>query len=208
MSDDRSEFGDDYNSITSQINKIYADKWKYDFRYIKVDKCFSNKEEERHSSWAKLISIKKVILENKWDIIVYIDSDCIFKNHDLTIKDYLKSVKNINNQDLKERYITFLNDIPWSDKLPCAGFFIIKTKLKKHHIIDDWFDSDFPNYNMKHTWEQYALHNRIMSLYKDDIEIINDVMFLEQSNQFLRHIGSHEKHNRINYFKKMLNNIK
>jgi len=204
MSDNRDQFGDDYNALAAQINKSYADKCGYDFKYIKVDKCLSNKGNERHPSWAKLLSTKSVLLENKWDIIVYIDSDCIFKDHNLRLEDYLESIKNINGEPLRERYITFLNDIPWSDKLPCAGFYIIKTKLW-NNLINDWFDSDFTLYDMKHSWEQWALHNRILDLYKDDIEIINDVMFLERPGQFIRHIGSHESHRRMDYFKNFIN---
>jgi len=198
MSDNRDESGKEYNALTARINSFYAKKWKYDFLYIKVDQCFSPKGELRYPSWAKLLCAKKMMLQDAYDLIVYIDSDCIFKNQDMSIEHYLKTIRNIENEPLQQKTITFLNDIPWSDKLPCAGFFIVRGKDTA--LLEDWFNSDIPDFNLRHSWEQKALYNFILPKWQNDIEIINDVMFLEQEGQFLRHVGSSESNKRIPYF--------
>ena len=198
MSDNRDQFGDDYNALTAKINKSYADKWNYKFIYEKVGDCYSPKGELRHPAWAKLLSTRKIMLSEKYDLLIYIDSDCIFKDHNKSIEDYLSSIKNIENNTLRKKTITFLNDIPWSNKMPCSGFYIVRGNNTK--IFDDWFNSDLPHYNLNHTWEQKALYDVVLPKWSNDIEVINDVMFLEKKGQFLRHIGSHEGHLRKTYF--------
>ena len=203
MSDDRDQFGQDYNALTAKINSTYAKKWNYDFIYIKTEQCYSPSGYLRHPSWAKLLSTKKIIKDYNYDIIIYIDSDCIFSNQDISIEEYLKTIKNVENKPLRELPITFLNDIPWSDKLPCAGFYIVRTK--DITIFDDWFNCElFPYYNTNHSWEQYILYNYILPKWGSDIEIINDVMFLEKENQFIRHIGTHESYNRVPFFEEYI----
>lgn len=198
MSDDRSELQQDYNSLTAKINSSYAKKWNYDFLYIKTEQCFSPKGSARHPAWAKLLSTKKVVLESNYELVVYIDSDCIFKDHNISIEEYLKIANNVENKPLRQRTITFLNDIPWSDKLPCSGFYVVRGKDVA--IFEDWFNCELPDYDLKHPWEQKALYNTILSKWSNNIEIINDVMFLEKEGQFLRHIGSSEASKRIPYF--------
>lgn len=202
MSDNRDQFGNDYNSLTAKINSIYAEKWGYDFSYRLIGECRSPKGEARHPSWCKLLATIEAIQDGIYDLIVYIDTDCIFKNQNMSIEEYLKSIKNIDNGNIRERSITFLNNRPWHSRLPCAGFYIVRTKNTE--IFDDWFNSNISHYNLNHDWEQHALHHYLLPKWSNYVEIINDVMFLEKENQFLRHIGTNDRHNRLSYFKAYL----
>jgi hypothetical protein len=202
----------DYNSLTAVINFNYAKKNKYDFLYLNpiLDgqlfyNCVSPTNNLRHPSWSKILSVLKIIKEyQQYEQIIYIDSDCIFKNQKMTIKEYLESIKNVekNNLDLNND-IYFMNNQPWNYDLPCAGFFIVKNNEKTNHFFNLWFNDDTNNlFDIKHPWEQITLQ---FSLFKNKeqlkIELIDDWMFREKENQFIRHIGSEEDRNRIPFFK-------
>jgi hypothetical protein len=201
----------DYNSLTTVINFTYAKKNKYDFLYLNpilsgqvFYNCLSPSNNLRHPSWSKIISVLKIIKDfKKYEQIVYIDSDCIFKNQKISIQEYLSSIKNIekNNIDLSSD-IYFMNNQPWNYDLPCAGFFITKNNEKTNHFFNLWFNDDTNNiFDIKHPWEQITLQ---FSLFKNKellkLELIDDWMFREKENQFIRHIGSEEANNRVPFF--------
>jgi len=95
----------------------------------------------------------------------------------------------------------FLNDKPWGTMYPCAGFYVCKVSPESKRLMKDWYALDLPENNIKHPWEQAAL----MKIFKGyNIQIIDDWMFREKKGQFLRHIGSEEKHNREPYFKNFI----
>lgn len=198
-----------YNSHTAVINKAYCDKNGYDFIYYvphlnestDVYNCLNPiTGNTRHASWSKLLSTKKA-LQLDYDYVVYIDSDCIFKNFDKKLEYYIESNNN--------KSLIFLNDKPWSVDKPCAGFYICKSCPETLGIINDWYlSSEFPHKDKEHAWEQVSLH----SFYKTlSIGIADEWMFKEVNGQFLRHIGSYEdKHfkNRGLYFKKFIDDNK
>jgi len=221
MSDNREIVKDidkaDYNSLVALINFNYAIKNNYDFKYlipkfnneITTFNCVSPTNELRHAAWSKLLSTIKIIKEYKhYKYIVYVDSDCIFYNQNNTIINYLESSKNINNEKLDlNANVFFMNNQPWEFNLPCSGFFILKPNDYSLKFFEGWYmNNNKPIYNKKHIWEQYPLQYDILPIEKNNIEIINDWMFREFKNQFLRHIGSEEKQNRIPFFKNYLFN--
>jgi hypothetical protein len=219
MSDNRPIITDidtaDYNSLVAMINFNYSIKHQYDFKYfipkfnneITTFNCLSPTNELRHSAWSKLLSVIKAIKENKhYKYIVYVDSDCIFHNQENTIFNYLTTSKNINKESLnKNADVFFMNNQPWEFNLPCSGFFILKPNDYCLKFFEKWYmNNNKPIYNKKHIWEQYPLQYDILPIERNNIEIINDWMFREFKGQFLRHIGSEEKQNRIPFFKNYL----
>ena len=196
----------DYNSLVASINYEYCKKYNYDFYYYRphlnnnysINNCINPiSKNMRHASWSKLLSTDQALSLN-YDYIVYIDSDCIFKNFNQSIEDIIKLLLNYDT--------IFYNDFPWSETLPCAGFYICKTNFKNKQFINEWYNTDIPNNDTIHNWEQDALYK----IYKNyNIYILNGCMFREKDGQFLRHIGSDDKHNRIPYFKDFIisNNI-
>ena len=108
-----------YNSLTASINYSYAKKMGYDFLYIRpglndeypTNNCFSPKNELRHSSWSKLLTSIKIIDEYpQYDYVVYIDSDCIFYDNNLSILDYISKSNIVNGVGVMDSNIIFLND--------------------------------------------------------------------------------------------------
>lgn len=205
MSDNRRLTADiktaSYESLTAAINFSYATRQGYDFIYYQpylsgtsntLYNCVDpNNGKVRHASWSKLLSTKKA-LELDYEYVVYIDSDCIFKDHAIR----LESIIQANTKKL----CIFWNNYPWSSTEPCAGFYIAKVAPQTKTIFDFWYNCSYPNFNKTHPWEQHALHNFYKTI---NIAILDKVMFEETPSQFLRHIGSYEdkKYNsRIPYF--------
>ena len=192
-----------YNSLVAVINNEYCKKHNYDFLYFiptlngsnALYNCVDpNSGELRHASWSKLLSTK-ICLEKEYDYIVYIDSDCIFKDFNFKIEGI------IDDSD-----IIFLNNKPWGDELPCAGFYICKVCDRTKTMIKEWYNYRIPEKNINNNWEQDALWN----IYKNyNIKIIDSWMFKEDNKQFLRHICHIENNIRIGYFRNFIrsNNI-
>lgn len=200
MTDDRPESGDDYNSWAAKINRVYASRHGYDFQYTQVSNVHSPRSIniKRHPSWAKLPATMDAL--GSYDRVVYIDSDCIFKNQSIGIDEYLATSRNIYLNNVNRVPLIFLNDLPWKQDQPCAGFFIA-TKEAFPILKDWWWCNRFPLYDTVHTWEQYVLQNYTLHRHRNSIDIIHDWMFEEKPNQFLRHVASHQKHLRPTYFK-------
>jgi hypothetical protein len=199
----------DYNSLAACINYEYCKMHSYDFFYyrpylkdpgvISLYNCIDpNTGEERHAAWSKLLSTIKV-LEREYDYVVYIDSDCIFRNFNISMESFI--------EPHADKDMIFLNNKPWGDNLPCSGFYICKVGDSAKESMKRWYGANWPAKNKKHPWEQDALWNMYKSM---NIAIVDIWMFKEESGQMLRHIGSHEGFNRTPYFKNVIraNSIK
>jgi hypothetical protein len=196
----------EYNSLVASINYEYCKKHNYDFLYyrpylinkneVKLLNCKNPITNNlRHSSWSKLLSTS-LAFELKYDYVVYIDSDCIFKDFNQTLPDFIKPYTN--------KDIIFLNNKPWGDDKPCAGFYICKVNEYTKQFIQDWYNLNIPEKDTNHAWEQDALW-RIFKNY--NIAIVNSWMFKEDNHQFLRHICSLEKNNRLSYFSSFIKSM-
>ena len=188
-----------YNSLVAAINYEYCKLHGYDFLYYRP--YLDNKDETkllncknaktnslRHSSWSKLLSTS-LALELEYDYIVYIDSDCIFKDFNQPLDQFIESYL--------DRDVLFLNNKPWNPNMPCAGFYICRVNERTRGFLRDWYAVDVPEKDKVHAWEQDALW-RIFKRY--NIGVIDSWMFEEKNKQFLRHVSSCEKENRIAYF--------
>lgn len=196
-----------YNSLVAAINYQYAKKFNYDFIYYRpyfVDQysydlynCLDKKNNTlRHASWSKILCAIHASSLN-YDYIVYIDSDCIFKNFNISISTF------ISNHSFYD--MICLDSKPWGSS-PCAGFFICKVSENSLKILKDWYAYEIPHKNLYHPWEQDALQ-QIYTNY--NIANLDLWMFKEEDGQFLRHICSAEPQNRVTYFKNFIlnNNI-
>ena len=191
----------DYVSLCAAINYEYSKKHGYDFIYfrpyfknkdkIELNNCVDpNSKAPRHAAWSKIITTQ-IALKGDYDYIVYIDSDCIFKDFNKRIESYI--------HDPSINLIFWINKPYTVD--PCSGFYIAKVNAVTKKIFKEWYEMNMPEYNTKHDWEQAALH----ALYKKhNIAMINELMFVEEPGQFLRHIGSGfgGEALRVPYFKK------
>jgi hypothetical protein len=204
-----------YNSLVAAINYSYSKKMNYDFLYLRpglkneypINNCFSSKNELRYCAWSKLLSSIKIIDEYpQYDYVVYIDSDCIFYDINLSISNYLANSKVVNGVSIAEATLIFLNDKPWSSVLPCSGFYIFKNNSSSREMFKTWFETDNPRNNLLHNWEQNSLYINLNN-FINKISVIDDWMFEEYPSQFLRHIGSGHSEDRVPFFNQVIKNI-
>ena len=97
-----------YNELSCLINYSFCLKYNYSFKYYKIKgikkNLFHHKSaisaycyeslETRSNPWCKLLAVYKE-LSSSYDYIVYIDSDCVFLNHKISLNNY------INKLDIK-----------------------------------------------------------------------------------------------------------
>ncbi len=199
-----------YNSLVAAINSEYCKKHDYDFVYYvpylqskndtSLYNCLDPKSKEpRHASWSKLLSTQRA-LEDDYDYVVYIDSDCIFYNNAVRLEDII--------MPRSDKSVLFFNDKPYTYDKPCAGFYICKTDSYAKQFIEDWYNVSLPDKNKNHAWEQAGLYS-ILYDKKHPISarlgIVDSWMFEEDKDQFLRHIGSYDtKVQRIPFFKEYI----
>jgi len=210
MSDNRPLTSDinlaSYNSLAVAINYEYCKKHGYDFKYyipylnshpllISLDPVTGKL---RHAAWTKLLSVLHDI-DSDYDYIVYIDSDCIFKDFDMTLDKFMSDHSSYN--------LVFLCNKPFSNpQAPCSGFFIVKVCEESKKILKDWYCFDFAGRKNPFKFEQGAMFYIYETL---NIKVLDLWMFEEMPDQFLRHISTRyetqEPGRRINYFTKFLN---
>lgn len=202
----------EYPSLVASINYEYSKKHGYDFVYyrpylknkdsLSVYNCIDpNTLDKRHAAWSKLLSTE-LLLKQGYDYIVYIDSDCIFKNFNKTIESI---ISNYTDRDM----IFIVNHLLENDYNPCSGFYICKVTDYTEKFITHWYNYNIPESNRDNYWEQDAL----WKFYKySNIAVIADVMFSDVDGQLIRHLAAgtaRENSERIPYFKKFIldNNI-
>ena len=208
-----------YNTYAAYINFMYCKIHGYKFIYYQpyfkdpldtsVNVCLDpNTGERRHASWAKLLATQ-LAMEEDVDYVVYIDSDCIFRNFKKGLEDYTK-----------EEDIVFFSNAPWHPTLPCAGFFLCKVRKSNYEFIRDWYNFKNPNtqskewldvmtftskynksmWNLGKYWEQDTLW-LLCNNQDTKIIVVNEVSLREYDGQYLRHISHDENLLRMPYFK-------
>jgi hypothetical protein len=195
----------EYNAQVATINFLYSVSHNYDFIYYQpyhgspkaqgpyncVDPNPPN--EFRHPAWSKLLSTLD-LLTAPYDYVVYIDSDCIFKDFNTRIEDFFADFLSSN--------IVFLTNVPWDSDKPCSGFYICKNNLTTRSYIRQWYSYYIPEKNRSHAYEQSALW---MIFEKwSSCKLVQGLMFSEHPEQFLRHVCSLESDLRKTYFKEFM----
>lgn len=186
-----------YNSLAAVINYTYCKQFNYDFLYyqpylnknkVEINNCIDPRTRKpRHSAWSKLLSTR-LALELPYDYIVYIDSDCIFKDFTASLEDFIKP--------FEDKDFIFLTSKPWNT-YPCSGFYVCKRSITTQYNINHWYNYDFKSEPNPCKWEQGALWKLYNNL---NIQLLDLMMFKEEEGQMLRHIPSCNSKDRVPYF--------
>ena len=200
-----------YNELSCIINSSYCFKHNYAFKYLRINSYLNNwfdsgnginsysyhHKETRSSSWCKLLAIAQE-MNLKYDYIIYIDSDCIFKNHNIKLDSYIEKLK------ISKKEILMFADKPYHNDLPTAGFIIIKNNKEALKVINSWWNNK-SNFGYKHPFEQHSLqdfYNKKNINITSKILLLNEWQFkLESKDQFLIHLNSEDDYLRIPFFK-------
>jgi hypothetical protein len=137
----------DYAHTATIINKLYANKYNYDFivercplkEDLNKDYMWDGKDEYMFV-WSKPSLIKKHL--KNYDYLFYIDSDAIFVDHEQTIDSFID--KNFTNKTCllfgtdcitkNNCFYNFKNDLN-------AGVIIVKNTDKTFEILDKWIQA-------------------------------------------------------------------
>jgi len=198
MSDNRPVTSESYVSYVAAINFEYCKKYGYDFTYYvpyykdkhakALHNCIDpNSMEKRHAAWSKLLSAQ-LALKQSYDYVVYIDSDCIFRDFSISLEMFL--------EPYLDRDFVFTNDQPHNPTKPNTGFFACKVNERTKQNIRDWYNCSIPEHNISHAYEQNALW-KILNTF--NMHLVNMWVFYE-ADEFLRHISSFVDEERLPYF--------
>ena len=191
----------DYNSMAAVINKEYSKRHGYDFIYYRpylnentcsLYNCIDSNNVLRHAAWSKLLSTSRALLE-PYDYVVYIDSDCIFKDFEHKIESFIG-----------EADVLITDDKPYRKTKPCSGFYICRVNEMARQFMKDWYAANIPKKNIEHPWEQAALDTLCK---RPGVSMLdNGNFFYETEGQPLRHVTGRKKINRerIPYFRKFI----
>jgi hypothetical protein len=157
--------------------------------YRKQEACCYNYTlgQYRAASWAKLVSLKYALTLG-YDYLVYIDSDCVFVDHNTSIENFIERTPVQVGNLFPKSCIGFLKNTPYEDDLPCAGFIVVKNCAATLSFLKEWWDFANASKNFAHPYEQSSLHY----LFSDNMEqlcVWDSIFFLEKEGQFLRHIN-------------------
>lgn len=192
-----------YSDISKKINQIYASKYNYDIR------IFNEIMTDRAPQWCKIKVIQKLLNENCYEYLFWIDSDAFFNDHTIKIQDIIK-----NNTD-KDIIICddHLNSGIYSEIKINTGTIIVKcTEWNKEFFDLLWNYDGIYLYNQYH--EQRLLEdfikNNIMNC-KDKIlikpciefntEIMRQINDNTLENNYIIHLMKLDTETRISYMK-------
>jgi hypothetical protein len=152
----------------------------------------------RAASWSKLVP-SWLASQRRYTWVMYLDSDCIIQDHNLSINDYTygKAV-GLKSWGVppKDANILFMSNLPWLPDYPIAGFYWFHPGPYMTRFFQYWWDVEDPGHAFKHGFEQESLWNW-MAEYRDRISIINWHSLSDSPNQWVRHYGSNNPDFRV-----------
>jgi hypothetical protein len=217
-----------FMSFVAYINKQYCDKYGYDFKYVipyykvnngNVMSCINvNTRQLRHSSFAKLAALRANI--EKYDYVVYIDSDCCIKNFTISLEQIIEKYT--------DKHIIFQSAAPYHPTLPNSGFFIVKNVPENIGFLDKWYKTPTP-LETSPEWQQMHNYSLTFTNYKfypekhreqdilwvfvvtNQIKIIlmkDEIAPIEIPGQYFRHLYElTEGHLRDSYFRNIVRKL-
>jgi len=185
------------NYITAHNNNLkeYSKKWNIDYKFY--NKC------EKNIYWCKIYLILDALKSNKYDFVMWLDSDTYIKNMNINLSDIL-------NQYNSDIFICSDNNknYDWVN----AGVFIIKNSKIGRQFIEKCIESFYPeclnnDNSLKGRWAGFCYEQGIMNIliankYRKYTTILtNDIIFCNDKcveNVFILHLfGSKEKKNSV-----------
>ena len=210
MGDDRPVYSDDrawnhYPSLTFAINLTFAQEKGWDLVYEHyvlprslggtLEAYSSHAREHRAPTWIKLMAIDKAF-DSGYDLVVWIDTDCVFYNHEADWDDLLGAAQSAN--------IVAWRDKPFNPDQICAGFMLVRNTSEVRSLIRELWIQPTP-----YAWVQFHEQSELNAFLKHApshwVKMIDEPMFtLESESQRLLHVASFDTLLRVPYFSKWL----
>lgn len=183
----------------------YCKKWNYD--YLFYDDCIHN------VYWCKMFFVLDALKTGKYDYVVWLDSDTIIKNFDI-------SFDTILNKYSSDIFLTYDN----GDSLFCAGVFIIKNSTIGIEYIENCIKHYIPQClnnsgTLKGLWAGLCYEQGIMNMlildkyYKFTTCLPNNIvlnkkikenMTICDSDAFILHLYESPNHLRAKCFNRYI----
>jgi hypothetical protein len=103
----------------------------------------------RAASWSKLVT-SWLVSNRRYEWVAYLDSDCIFVDHDVSIDSYtyVQSVKRKHipswGAPVKNASVFFMANSPWLGNYPVAGFYWWRPGAFARRFFQYWWDVNDP----------------------------------------------------------------
>ena len=155
-------------------------------------------DEPRAAAWAKLLAVRDALSRDD-STVVYIDSDCIFLDHAMSVEEFVETTPVRAGSTFTNSCIGFLKNSPWLENSPCSGFFVAKNGSETRSFLREWWDHPNPEHGFAHDFEQSSLRE-IFPVTAAKLCVWDSLFFVEQEGQFLRHVSSDQRELRRPYF--------
>jgi len=190
--DNRSPYTEEetYYKYCVGISQVYATKHNIDFIFDELKSV----PDGRHWAWARILLFAKYY--QKYDEILWLDSDATIINHDVDVFTMLKTAPSSNwiRDESVEPLIYACQDEPDRSKL-CTGILLLdcKNKSKVKDMLNDWWN-DIPHdkYKQGFPYEQSVVNDvwRIDPVKRNYVKGLGIESFLNISNsQSIIHIS-------------------
>jgi hypothetical protein len=190
-------YKEEYVLIHNNNIKKYVKKYNYEYKYY--NKCNDN------VYWCKIFMVLDALIKNKYDYVIWLDSDTVIKNFDIDIGE-------IFNKFSSDIFISSDNNTNYD--ITNAGVFAVKNST-----IGKNFLSDCINYisdkclnndgSLKGIWaascyEQGVMNILIIDKYSKDTTILtNDIIFnynVCSDDVFIMHLYASSSNYRVRCF--------
>lgn len=192
-----------YPSLAYEINRRFCERNGWDFRYEhyqlrsrpwgKLSAYSTAARQHRAASWVKLLAILRA-LELGHEIVIWIDSDCIFYCDDADWSDFLGL---FGRGDL---HLAAWVDRPYSEDQLCAGFFAVRNDAPVRDMLRLLWERPSPT-SFRHAYEQVEFQRFLRSQPPSWHHLMHEPMFaLEDPKQRLLHLATDSRHLRLPIF--------
>ena len=192
-----------YSKLTENINRKYADKHGYEF------KIFNLEMKDRAPQWCKIDVVNRLLDENQYDYLFWIDADAFVNKHDTPLETFITD---------ETKSIIICDDIPNSGRentLNSGTFFVKCNDWSKKFFKELW------NYNGNYLYDHFHEQTMIEEYLKNDwmnakeqIDVrpatefnsdINQVYNGQTNDTFIIHLMGLPMDFRINYINDWMN---
>jgi len=162
--------------LTKPNLEKYCDKFNIDFKFVN-----HTLDEDKATSWSKLILVKRLLSQYAYDYVIWIDDDIVITDFNKDIRDFISGDKNIIIQDDPNRKG---KDRLEYDDINCGFIFFRRSKetidmINKIQMMGEWTP-----YTRCRNWEQ-----PIFIQYYNEIDKSFDIRKYRTFQSFCRGIG-------------------
>jgi hypothetical protein len=192
-----------YCSLAYEINRRFCEEKGWDFRYEqyrlparpwgKLSAYCTAARQHRGASWVKILAILRA-LDLGYQLVIWVDSDCIFHRHDADWTDFLGLF------DRRELQLAGWPDRPFHDDQVCCGFFAVRNSPQVREMLTEIWTQPSKSHS-SHPYEQDAFVHYLRGKPSNWHHLVDEAMFhLEKPDQRILHLASFSHHLRIPEF--------